>query len=177
MLKETLELLAKDESASETERAHARRLLSKMPFSDEQLDDCIRQDVDISVKDSKQLFARLARLLKGMPVIFGYDGSWFAYGQKEHVVAICSTLDDASDEIDESMTDAQKIAYCEKCFKEMLADTDIVLKKDVRDLLAKSLGDFEDRSPSIKRLYVRDVRKADRAFSKRHHMNCTKRED
>ena len=169
MLEETLELLAYDEAASETERMHARRLLQKLKSVNiDDMKKCIKKRVSSSVVDKWQLFARISRWIDGLPVVFGHDEDWFVYGWPEYVEAVCSLIEQDEVELDESMTDKQKIAYHDLSFKNLFSNGLVLSSVDVSSQLKSSYGDYDDIAPVISKIGRRDTRKAEKRWSSVH---------
>lgn len=99
-LRETLELLACDESASETERSNARRLLDRMSgaMTAETSDGITESEVRLSGDpvEVSQKALRVASAISGMPVVLYHDDSGYRFvgfgGVPEELSSIVSEI-------------------------------------------------------------------------------------
>lgn len=167
-LKDTLELLAVDESASETEREHARRLLSKLNLHSvkETKQQTSKYSFIVRQQCSTQILARLARHVDAMPVFVCHDeNGWFIYGDEEDAYAISVMMEDLFNETEE-LSDKRAIAYYEAAFKHIFDNVSIV-KRNI-----DMPSGFDIVSPSISRIGRRDAKFAEKEW-KKFHQNCT----
>ena len=167
-LKDTLELLAIDESASETEREHAKRLLGRLNLHSvkETRNHISKHYFTVRNECSTQILARLARHVDAMPVFVCHDeDGWFMYGDEEDSYGISVIMQDLFHET-EKLNDKKTTAYYEAAFKHVFNNVSIV-KSDIG-----IPSGFDIASPSISKIGKRDARFAEKEY-KKLHQDCT----
>lgn len=127
-LRRTLELLAVDESASPTEREHARRLLDRM-YSDLEItpddDEVGEESVEFTGNDwvIGQKAARVSTGISGLPVVLYHDDSgYLLIGDRNAVSAVAQTISDIQSTERDEWDDRMRVAWMAQCMLLMYSD-------------------------------------------------------
>ncbi len=170
-IRETIELLANDESASQTERDHARRLLSRMDADSP--DHCSADDIcDLRVMftgtewEIEQKASRVASALSGMGVILYHDQSGYSLvGRSGSVSAVSRVIDDAQSLEHDDWDERMRVAWMSRiihmvCDHDSMSLTSTSMSDIIRWLRSRGMS-ADPVHPRVSRDYVRHERRAE----------------
>lgn len=140
-LKDTLELLSEDESASDNERMLAKRMLKKYSLDDAKDDvSCICVDISLYGEEQEQydLAYEITHHIQELPVCVARDcGAWKLYGIASYVYALKDILAYVNERMKSVDSRSIRLALMRKTLEKLLSgrSNSIVDRRKVEDSL------------------------------------------